>query len=103
RLPAAAVVSGVLGRLLRRRAFRHEGRIAGDGARPRASRVSQLVPAAVSVRLRDVQVCRTPVMPSNPQPREDPEAFRRAFAGEIAETLRRTPRQIPSKYLYDEL
>ena len=38
-----------------------------------------------------------------PQPRDDPEAFRRAFAEEIGETLRRTPRQIPSKYLYDEL
>jgi dimethylhistidine N-methyltransferase len=34
---------------------------------------------------------------------DDPAAFRQAFAIEIAETLRRTPRQIPSKYLYDEL
>ena len=36
-------------------------------------------------------------------PGTDPEAFRRAFAADIAETLRRTPRQIPSKYFYDEL
>ncbi len=42
-------------------------------------------------------------MRSTPHPREDPEAFRRLFAAEIADTLRRTPRQIPSKYLYDEL
>jgi dimethylhistidine N-methyltransferase len=37
------------------------------------------------------------------RPHDDPEAFRRTFAADIAETLRRTPRQIPSKYLYDEL
>ena len=42
-------------------------------------------------------------MRPTPHPRDDPEAFRRAFAADIAETLRRTPRQIPSKYLYDEL
>ena len=49
-----AVVPGVLGRLLRRRPLRDEGRVAGDRARPRASRVPQLVPAAVSVRLRHI-------------------------------------------------
>ena len=53
-LRADAVVSGVLGRLLRRRALRDEGRVAGDGARARAPRLPQLVPAALSVRLRDV-------------------------------------------------
>ena len=42
-------------------------------------------------------------MSPTPHPRDDPEAFRRSFASEIAETLRRAPRQIPSKYLYDEL
>ena len=34
--------------------------------------------------------------------RED-EVERRAFAAELAETLAREPRQIPSKYFYDEL
>ena len=34
------VVSGVLGRLLRRRALRHEGRVAGDGARAAAADAS---------------------------------------------------------------
>ena len=34
RVHAAAVVSGVLGRLLRRSAFRHEGRVTGDRSRP---------------------------------------------------------------------
>jgi len=37
------------------------------------------------------------------QPRDDPEAFRRAFAADLADTLRRTPRQIPSTYFYDDL
>src|SRR5207249_2774602 len=34
---------------------------------------------------------------------DEAAAFRAAFAAEIAETLRREPRQIPSKYFYDEL
>jgi dimethylhistidine N-methyltransferase len=42
-------------------------------------------------------------MRPTPHKDEGSEAFRRTFAADIAETLRRTPRQIPSKYLYDEL
>ena len=39
-----------------------------------------------------------------PQRRSDDEAaFRATFASEVAEGLRTVPRQIPSKYLYDEL
>ena len=51
---ADGVVSGVFGGILRRRAFRDEGRLAVDGARTRAARIPQLVPAALSVRLRHV-------------------------------------------------
>ena len=53
-LRAAGVVSGVLRRLLRRRALRDEGRVAGDRPRAGAPRFPQLVQAALSVRLRDV-------------------------------------------------
>ena len=42
------------GRLLRRRALRHERRVAGDGARAAAADVPQLVPRPLSLRLRDV-------------------------------------------------
>lgn len=38
-----------------------------------------------------------------PRPHDDPAAFRAAFAADIADTLGREPRQIPSKYLYDDL
>ena len=46
RFPASADagVSGVLGGLLRRPALRHEGRLAGDGARADAAQLPQLVP-----------------------------------------------------------
>ena len=51
---AEPVLSGILRRLLRRIALRDEGRVAGDGARAAAADVPQLVPPALSVRLRDV-------------------------------------------------
>ena len=56
RLPRDGVVSGVLGRFLRRRAFRHERRVAGDRARAAAADVPQLVPTAVSVCLCDLSL-----------------------------------------------
>ena len=62
RLPRDGVVSGVLGRLLRRRALRHEGRVAGDRARAAAADLPQLVPPALSVRLRDLPLRRETVV-----------------------------------------
>ena len=101
RLRAAAVVSGVLGGLLRRRALRDEGRVAGDRARAGAPRVPQLVPAALSVRLRDVPAASAAAM-SRTQPRRSAEP-RASFAAEVRDYLQRTPRQLPSKYFYDAL
>src|SRR5204863_7952314 len=91
RVHAADVISRVLGRLLRRQSFRHEGRLAGHRARPCASGFPQLVPSTLSLCL-----CRFPV-------RKEHVTAPSEFAEELAETLRRQPRQIPSKYLYDEL
>src|SRR5436190_20688694 len=48
------VVSGIFCRFFRRRALRDERRVAGHGARAAAADVPQLVPAAISIRLRDV-------------------------------------------------
>ena len=45
---------GVLGRLLRRQALRAQGRIVGDGGGARAPQLSELVPGALPVRLRQV-------------------------------------------------
>src|SRR5258705_13523988 len=90
RLDAAAVVSGILGRFLRRRSLRHEGRLSSDRHRPPPGRLPELVPPTVSLHLRGVRV------------RED-DVGRRAFGADRAETLAREPRQISSKYFYDEL
>ena len=95
-LRADAVVSGVLGRLLRRRALRHEGRVAGDGARAAAADLPQLVPAALSLCLCDI-----PLRPrATLQPTLDARAVRRATS---RTTCTLTPRQLPSRYLYDAL
>ena len=53
---AERIVSRVLGGLLRRVALRDEGRVAGDGARTAAALVPQLVPPALSLRLRSVSL-----------------------------------------------
>src|SRR5262245_42155726 len=86
---APAVVSRVLGGLLRRSTLRAQGGIPDDGARSRASRVPQLVPPAVPTRLRDVPMRRRRVMLPKLRPRDDPAAFRAEFAADIATSLRR--------------
>ena len=53
---AAGVLSGVLRRLLRRRPLRDEGRLAAHRSSAGPARVPQLVPPALSVRLRNVPV-----------------------------------------------
>src|SRR5439155_2175764 len=104
-LYSAPVLPRVLGGFFRRGAFRDERRVARDRARAGAPRLSQLVPAQLPIRLRDV-----PVRPMSEdyssrtltRPRADVSA-RSTFATEVREYLLRTPRQLPSKYLYDDL
>ena len=60
---------GVLRRLLRRRALRDEGRVAGHRARAAAADVPQLVPAALSVRLCDVPLRESTVTRADRRPR----------------------------------
>ncbi len=84
------------------RAFRAQGRVADDRTGPRAARLPQLVPAAVPVRLRHVPLRAGRVMQPTPA-LDDRAAFTAAFAADLADALRRQPRQIPSTYLYDEL
>src|SRR5439155_19640776 len=95
RVPSDGVVSGVLGRLFRRRAFRHEGRVAGDCVRAAAPDVSQLVPRAISLRLRDIQMRKV----NTPAERTSLAQF----AGDVQYYLTLRPRQLPSRYLYDAL
>src|SRR5262245_8779188 len=90
---ADPVLSGVLGRLLRRRALRDEGRVACHGAGAHSSDLPQLVPTALSVRVRHVPV--RPIMTS--------PALMTSFAEDVRRGLRLTPRQLPSQYLYDVL
>src|SRR5688572_2502727 len=88
-----AVVSGVLCGLLRWRALRHERRVTGDGARVDPADLPQLVPAAISLRLRYVQV-RAAMTSST---------LISAFAEDVRHYLQLSPRQLPSMYLYDAL
>src|SRR6266550_1767261 len=99
---AASVLPGVLRRFLRRPALRHERRVTDDRARAGASGFSQLVQAALPVRLCDVPMRGGRVTPST-RAHADEAAVTAAFAADLAEALCREPRQIPSKYLYDEL
>jgi hypothetical protein len=59
RLPAIFVLSRILREFLRREAFRDEGRFAAHGGVHAAAVVSQLVPASLSLRVRDVSRRRT--------------------------------------------
>src|SRR5438045_2596975 len=77
-------------RTVARRSADDRGGVRPRGERQHPAGIPQLVSSTASVHLRGVPV------------RED-EVERRAFAAELAETLTREPRQIPSKYFYDEL
>src|SRR4030095_80438 len=91
RIPTDSLLSGVFGRLLRWRAHRHEGRVVSDGARVDQANVPQLVPAAVSVRVRHIQV----------HPSMTPSTLLSAFAEDVRHYLQLTPRTLRSLYLYD--
>ena len=96
---ADGVVSGVLGRLLRRRALRDEGRVAGDRPRAAAADVPQLVPRRAIPYVYATFRCVRDHATAEPPTRD-----RRAFAADVAVLPARcTPRQLPSRYLYDAL
>ena len=106
-----AVLPQVLGRVLRRAALRHEGRLARDGARARPSKLPQLVPPAVSVRIRDVPLRlrraaaavapRSVTMSRSALARSTDEA-QSSFASAVR-ALSARPRQIAASWLYDDL
>src|SRR5262245_62137737 len=98
RFRAAPVLPRVFGRLLRRSALRAQGRVSGDRPAPGARGVSQLVQAALPVRLRNVphggpRVSPVPSLHASPM-----ERARLAFMEDLRVGLARTPKQIPSKY-----
>src|SRR5262245_18538775 len=103
--PATGHLSGILRRLLRRRSLRHEGGLTGDGAGAAAADVQQLVPRTLSVRLRDVPLRQgyrvTPTTLSTPA--VAPPESARVFVEEVRHFLTQQPRQLPSRYLYDDV
>src|SRR5207249_6404166 len=70
-----------------------------------ASDVPQLVPGAVSVRLRNVQVREGSRMTSTAMTGHatTAEGSRSRFANDVRDFLTQHPRQLPSRYLYDDL
>src|SRR5262245_12100935 len=112
RVQTAAVVSGVLRRFLRWRALRHEGGVARHRARVAAADVPQLVSCALPIRLRDVPLCARTIQRAfevslvNGRVSARPAAFETStsqFAQDVRYYLSLTPRQLPSRYLYDPL
>ena len=97
RVRADGVVSGVLRRLLRRPALRHEGRVPGHGEGADPPELPQLVPAELSLCLREVPDRRRCVKLDRMRSRS------REFAADVRRDLALTPKQLQSKYLYDAL
>ena len=92
-LRADAVVPRVLGRLLRRRSLRDEGGVAGYATRAGARELPQLVPSALSIRVR-----RPPYgVPLSADP------LIAAFARDVAAGFAATPKSLPPRWLYDDL
>src|ERR1019366_1843841 len=85
-LPSHGVVSAVLGGLLRRRPRRAEGGVSRDGPASREAQLPQLVPDAVSVRLREV-----------------PHGRRVSFASDVRRGLGTKPYRLQPHWFYDEL
>ena len=85
-LPSHGVVSAILGGLLRRRPRRAEGGVSRDGRASREAQLPQLVPDAVSVRLREV-----------------PHGRRVSFASDVRRGLGTRPYRLPPHWFYDEL
>ena len=85
----------VLGRLLRRRAFRAQGRVARDAARPRAPHLPQLVPPSLSLCL-----CHVPLRALRSRPASLPPS---AVATTSRAGLLAQPKRLPARYFYDAL
>src|SRR6185436_11104952 len=62
-------------------------------------------PSAISVCLRHLPLRGASVRRPGPapDPAADRAAFRATFASDVREYLERSPRQLPSKYFYDDL
>src|SRR5687767_5374750 len=100
-LPAAAVLSGLLGRLLRRPPLRAEGRLAAHPRTPPETVVSKLVPAALPARLCEVPAGGPVTAALRALTRNDAASD---FAAEVRSGLgTRGVKQLPSKYFYDDL
>src|SRR5260370_17160618 len=111
RIRGDAVLSRILGEFLRWKALRHEGGIAAHGGLHAAAVVPQLVPTTLSLCIRNVPL-RRGLNPSNPGPREPlmltyqtlPVRHVSEFAAAVREGLLKPgQRELPSKYLYNEL
>ena len=94
---ADGVVPRVLGGFFRRRAFRHERRVARDRTRVAKAELPQLVPRAVPVRVRYIQVRQVITHTSTSS------THAAQFAADVQYYLTLEPRQLPSRYLYDDL
>src|SRR5688572_25715036 len=103
RIRAVPRVPRVLRGLLRCRAFRAEGRLAGDRPHTGSPRLSQLVPAPIPVRLCLVPLHGEPVTDSIAEGTASAAHWHDVFADDVCAYLQRSPRQLPSKYLYDDL
>ncbi len=104
RVRGHAVVSGVLGGLLRRRARRHEGRVAGDCRGADSSILPQLVPRSLPLRVCDLPLregrsdAHEATTRRGADPRTvDPRASVTTFAADVRCYLSQTPRQLPSR------
>ena len=94
RLSGDGVVSGVLGRLLRRRALRHERGVDGDGDRSCCGR-----PSATG----SAPAIRTYMQHSAARHRPTIRRPIDSLAGDVQYYLTLAPRQLPSRYFYDPL
>src|SRR5918993_800955 len=96
RVPADGLVSGVLGRFLRRPACRHERRIAGDGC-------DVPLRKGTRVAMKDIALPERGYTCEAAGATWSTDAAHRAFADAVRYYLQLSPRQLPSRFLYDTL
>src|SRR5690348_9219108 len=106
RIRGVSILSRLLGEFFRRQAFRNERRVVADGGVHAAAILSQLVPAALSVRVREIPdgggvamatAARMQIESIAGPPVDD-------FAADVRAGLSKSgQKELPSKYLYDEV